>query len=134
QLDRDVLLLHGHEPDARWFGFIAAVRDLATRFGVTRMVTLGAYPAAVPHTRPTRVTITATAEALVEPQQVVPGRIELPAGVSAAIERDLASVGIPAVGLWAQVPHYGGATSFPAATRSLLLALAVHGPLHFNAD
>src|SRR4029079_19691266 len=46
------LLLAGMEPDLRWERFLTAVRLLAERLGVRRVVGLGAIPMAVPHTRP----------------------------------------------------------------------------------
>ena len=44
------LLLAGMEPDLKWERFITAVRLLAERLGVRRVVGLGAIPMAVPHT------------------------------------------------------------------------------------
>jgi hypothetical protein len=53
------LLLAGMEPDLRWERFITAVRLLAERLGVRRVIGLGTIPMAVPHTRP--ITLTAHA-------------------------------------------------------------------------
>src|ERR671926_179175 len=50
------LLLAGMEPDLRWERFITAVRLLAERLGVRRVIGLGTIPMAVPHTRPTTMT------------------------------------------------------------------------------
>ena len=50
------LLLHGPEPDTRWEAFCEAVREVVERFGVTRVVGMGAVPMAVPHTRPIAIT------------------------------------------------------------------------------
>ena len=36
-----------------------------------------------------------------------------------------ADVDLPALGLWAQVPHYTSAMAFPAASRSLISAIQV---------
>ena len=44
----------------------------------------------------------------------------MPAGVQAAIERAAGDAGLPAIGLWAQVPHYTSAMAYPAASRALL--------------
>jgi hypothetical protein len=121
---RDLLVLRGSEPDSGWFGFLDSVGNLCQSIGVTRMITIGAYPAAVPHTRPVRMTVTTTAEALADPQHTVPGRIELPSGVSAALEHRLADLGIPAIGLWAQVPHYAATLPYPTAAVALIDELA----------
>ena len=115
----DVLLLVGSEPDHAWRAFTRAVVDLAMEFGVRLVVGLGAYPAPVPHTRPTRLAVTAGEASLVTPQ-MVRATIDVPAGVQAAIERRATEVGVPAIGLWAQVPHYVAAMPYPAASVALL--------------
>jgi hypothetical protein len=130
----DALFLLGAEPDHTWRAFSKAVTDLALEFDVRLVVGLGAYPAPVPHTRPTRVVATATTSELAQQVGFVPGRIDVPGGVHAAIERACADVGLPAVGLWAQVPHYSVAMPYPAAAVALVDALARHANLHFSAD
>jgi proteasome assembly chaperone (PAC2) family protein len=127
----DVLFLVGAEPDHRWRAFAAAVVDLALDFGARLVVDLGAYPAPVAHTRPVRVVSTATTGELAEIVGFVPGAIEVPAGVGAAIEHRAAEVGLPAVGLWAQVPHYAAAIPQPAATLAHLDALRRVAGLEF---
>src|SRR5690606_26011040 len=57
---RDALLLVGSEPDVRWRAFAADVAELALRFGTRLVVGFGAFPAPVPHTRPSRLATTAT--------------------------------------------------------------------------
>ena len=49
--ERDLLVLVGPEPDYHWRAFTADVIDLAGRLGVAQWISLGAIPAAVPHTR-----------------------------------------------------------------------------------
>ena len=49
--DRDVLVLWGLEPDFRWRELADDAVELAKRFGVVEWISLGAIPAAVPHTR-----------------------------------------------------------------------------------
>ncbi len=130
---RDLLMLRGSEPDSAWFGFLGAVGRLCQSFGVSQMITIGAYPAAVPHTRPVRMTVTATAEALADSPYTVPGHIELPSGVSAALERHLADAGIPAIGLWAQVPHYAATLPYPSAAVALIDELSRRGIRRFDS-
>ena len=50
------LLLAGPEPDIRWEAFARAVREVVERFDVSRVVSMGAVPMAVPHTRPIAIT------------------------------------------------------------------------------
>jgi hypothetical protein len=129
---RDLLLLVGAEPDHLWRAFSAAVGDLALDLGARMVVGLGAYPAAVPHTRPTRLACTASTAELAESVGFVRGTIDVPAGVQAAIERRCAELGLPSVGLWAQVPHYASAMPFPAAGEALIRGLHEVAGLSFD--
>ncbi|MBI00713.1 MAG: hypothetical protein CL467_09025 [Acidimicrobiaceae bacterium] len=122
--DNDVLVLHGPEPDHEWRGFAAAVVDLCRRFNVRMVLGLGAYPAAVPHTRPTRLSCTAGSPDLAGRLDFVTATIEVPAGAQAVIEMEAGRAGIPAIGIWAQVPHYLSGSSFPPATQALLTGVA----------
>jgi proteasome assembly chaperone (PAC2) family protein len=131
-LGTEVLLLVGAEPDHTWRAFAGSVVDLALEFGTRLVVGLGAYPAPVPHTRPTRLVATATNRELADLVGYVHGRIEVPTGVSSAIERRCAEVGLPAVGLWAQVPHYAAAMPYPAASEALIRGLARVADLAFG--
>jgi len=119
----DLLLLVGSEPDHAWRAFTRAVVDLALEFGVRLVVGLGAYPAPVPHTRDTKLAVTA-GDAALATLGMVRATIDVPAGVQAAIERRATEVGLPAIGIWAQVPHYVAAMPYPAASVALLEGLA----------
>lgn len=136
----DLLLLTGVEPDHSWRAFSKAVVDLALDLGVRVVVGLGAYPAPVPHTRPTRLAVSASEPDLarVAPIQAT---LDVPAGIQAAIERRAHERGVPATGLWAQVPHYVATMPYPAASAALLDGLlptagirASSGQLEQEAD
>jgi len=119
-----VLVLVGPEPDHLWRAYAEAVGELAQSFGVRMLVGLGAFPAPVPHTRAASLAATATSQELAESVGVVTGTLEVPAGVLVAIERQFAEIGIPAVGLWARVPHYAAAMPYPEASLLILEGLA----------
>jgi len=121
--DNDVLVLHGPEPDHEWRAFSDAVLDLCRDLDVQLVVGLGAYPAAVPHTRPTRLACTAGSPEMTDRLDFVIASLEVPAGVQAVIEMAASGAGIPAIGLWAQVPHYLAASSYPPAALALLNGL-----------
>ena len=120
---RDVLLLVGPEPDQQWRAFTNAVVELAVGFGVRIVVGLGAFPGPAAHTRPVRLSSTATAEALAGQIGFMPGVIDVPAGIHAALERGFALARIPAVGIWARVPMYVAGSAYPAASVALIEAL-----------
>jgi proteasome assembly chaperone (PAC2) family protein len=125
--DRDVLVMSGHEPDDRWRTLCDAVVELAGSLGIAEWISLGAIPAAVPHTRPVNVLGTATHPDLMRGGiEVGPaGIMHVPAAALSALEMAVASAGIPAVGYFAQVPHYVSG-SYPAAAVELLRALGHH--------
>lgn len=120
----DFLILTGPEPDYHWGDFCIAVAELCTEFGVRLSCGLGAFPAPVPHTRPVRVVATSNSADLAARVGFIPGSIEVPAGIEAVLERDFIAHGIPAVGLWARVPHYVSAMPYPEAAATLLDTLA----------
>ncbi len=129
----DLLLLVGAEPDHRWHAFSRAVVDLAMEFGARLVVGLGAYPAPVPHTRAPRLASSASDEHLAR-FCAVRTTVDVPGGVHGAIERRAADVGLPAIGLWAQVPHYASAMPSPAAAAALLDGLAQVAGLSLDTD
>jgi proteasome assembly chaperone (PAC2) family protein len=120
----DMLLLVGAEPDHSWQAFSRAVVDLALEFGARLTVGLGAYPAPVPHTRPAGIAIAAASPELATQVGTVRSTVDVPAGIQAAIERRSADFGVPAIGLWAQVPHYAATMPYPAASAALIDGLA----------
>ena len=104
--ERDLFVLTGPEPDFHWKEFAGDVLDLALRLGVIEHVSLGAIPAAVPHTAPTPVMMTASSSELMTQANSIQGLLRVPAAAVSLIEWTNAQNGIPAVGFWAQVPHY----------------------------
>jgi hypothetical protein len=115
-----LFLLVGPEPDHRWHGFVDAVVGLAGELDVRLAVGLGAFPAPVPHTRPAQLVATASSPELAQQIGFVGGSIEVPAGIQSALEQAFTAAGIPAVTLWARVPHYVATMSYPAASAELL--------------
>lgn len=130
---RSVLVLVGPEPDLAWHGFVQAVVGLATQLGVRLVVGIGAYAAPVPHTRPVSLMAIATTAELAARVGVVPGTAEMPAGIQTALQEGFAAAGVPAIGIWARVPHYLAATPYPAASAALIDALATAAGLELDS-
>jgi hypothetical protein len=129
--DRDVLVLVGAEPDYRWRAFTDSVVELARAFDVAEWISLGAIPAAVPHTRPVPIIGTEAAPGLLR-GDVSPGPagvLRVPSALVSALELEVAAAGIPALGYFAQVPHY---VSGPYATAAVELLRALGN--HLGAD
>ncbi len=122
----DVLMLTGPEPDMAWRRFGQEVTELSLRLGVQRMVGLGAYPYAAPHTRDPRLTVTSPSADIVAQSTLRRSSIDVPAGAAAMLEHALNDGGIDTLGLWVQVPHYVSSMAYPAATVALLCGLTEH--------
>ena len=120
QTGQDVLVLHGPEPDMAWHRFTRIVGDLAVELGVRHMAHLGAYPFAVPHTRPARLSISSPSQDVLARVPFLRSTIDVPAGAAAALEREMHDRGIPSIGIWAQVPHYISSMPYPSASVALL--------------
>ena len=119
----DVLLLVGPEPDSNWKFFATTVAELASQLGVRRMVGLGAYPYAAPHTRPVGVSITTPDANVADRLSLAKNTVDVPAGVESVLEHALFDRGTEVIGLWAQVPHYIASMAYPAASAALLTQL-----------
>jgi hypothetical protein len=117
---RDVLVLTGPEPDMAWRRFASAIADIAVELGVTKMVALGAYPFAAPHTRTPRLSCSSPSTEVLANVSFARSSVDVPAGMAAALEHALHARKIPAIGIWAQVPHYVAAMPYPAASVALL--------------
>jgi hypothetical protein len=100
------LLLAGLEPDLRWERFITAVRLLAERLGVRRVIGLGTIPMAVPHTRPITMTAHANDKELIADHTPWVGEVQVPGSVSNLLEFRMAQHGHEVVGFTVHVPHY----------------------------
>ncbi|MFN2489039.1 MAG: PAC2 family protein [Actinomycetota bacterium] len=121
---RDLFVLTGPEPDSRWKRFASDVHELALRLGIIEHVSLGAIPSAVPHTAPTPVMMTASSKELMQGAAPTEGLLRVPAAAVSLIEWTLAESGIPAVGFWAQVPHY--AVPYVAGAIALIRRVESH--------
>jgi predicted ATP-grasp superfamily ATP-dependent carboligase len=117
---RDLVVVYGPEPSTRWRTITDEIVGLARELGVGMAVTLGGIPTPMSHRRPIRVLATATRHSLL--QEVGGSRPDYngPTGLQTVLQVALGDAGIPAVGLWAQVPHYVSTTASPAAARALL--------------
>lgn len=120
QTGRDILVLSGPEPDMAWHRFTRTMGELASELGVAEMIHLGAYPFAVPHTRHPRLSVSSPSQDVLARVPFLRSSIDVPAGVAAALEREMHERGIPSLGVWVQVPHYVAAMSYPAASVALL--------------
>jgi PAC2 family len=122
--ERDVFVLTGQEPDYRWREFADDVLKLALRIEIVEHVSLGAIPMAIPHTAATPVMMTASSKDLIKGATPNEGLLRVPAAAVSLVEWTLAENGIPAVGFWAQIPHY--ASPFAGGAIALIRRVESH--------
>jgi hypothetical protein len=105
---RDVLILAGAEPDDRWHRFAESVVELLRSLDVSQWISLGAIPAAVAHTRAVPILGTASSGGLLRGGVIAgpTGLLKVPAAALSMLEMAVAAAGIPALGYFAQIPHY----------------------------
>ena len=120
ELDRDIILLRGIEPNMRWRQFCAELLAACVELGGQLVVTLGALLADTPHTRPIPVTGTATEPELVDCSSLSRSTYEGPTGIVGVFQDACVRLDIPAVSYWAAVPHYVAQPPCPKATLALL--------------
>ncbi len=125
--DRDLLVLAGPEPDYRWRELERETVELARRLDVAEWISIGAIPAAVPHTRPLTILGTESRPGLLR-GGVAPGPdgvLRVPSAALSVLDLAIAASGIPTVGYYAQVPHYVSG-AYPPASVELIRLVGQH--------
>jgi PAC2 family len=120
----DLLVLTGAEPDDRWHKLAEAVVTILQGVGASGWISLGAIPAAVPHTRPVPILGTESEAGLLRGGVSAGpmGILRVPSAALSMLEMAVSDAGIPAVGYFAQIPHY---VQGPYALASVALMRAV---------
>jgi predicted ATP-grasp superfamily ATP-dependent carboligase len=121
--DRDLLLLRGIEPNMRWRGFCSELVTAFSALEIELVVLLGALLADSPHTRPVPVATAASDPALAADLRADLVDYKGPTGIVGVLQHACADAGIPAVSLWASVPHYVAQPPSPKATLALIRAV-----------
>jgi proteasome assembly chaperone (PAC2) family protein len=118
--DRDIVLMHGVEPNMRWRTFCAELLAITDKLNVDTVVILGALLADTPHTRPVPVSGAAYSPDSAKFFGLEETRYEGPTGIAGVFQDACVAAGIPAVTFWAAVPHYVSQPPNPKATVALL--------------
>ncbi|MEW2499589.1 PAC2 family protein [Amycolatopsis sp. CA-161197] len=119
-LDRDVVLVQGPEPNMRWRAFCAELLEHIMQLDVDTVVALGALLADTAHTRPVPVTGTAYDKDTASRFRLELNNYQGPTGIVGVLQDYCVQAGIPAVSIWAAVPHYVSHPPSPKATLALL--------------
>ncbi|PYN81483.1 MAG: carboxylate--amine ligase [Candidatus Rokuibacteriota bacterium] len=124
ELARDVIVGVAVEPHLRWKTYCNLVLDLARRCEVALVLTLGALLAEVPHTRPVRLSGSASDPELAARLGVRPTKYEGPTGIVGVLNTICRDQGLATASLWANVPHYISGIENPKATLALVRRVA----------
>ncbi|SNU01250.1 Predicted ATP-dependent carboligase, ATP-grasp superfamily [Ruaniaceae bacterium KH17] len=126
---RQLLLLHGNEPDLKWHGFVQDVLGMIERFGVDTTISVQGIPMGLPHTRPAHLSLHGTNPELRGTQPEIFGTMQVPGHVSGLLELRLGERGQNAAGIAAGVPHYLSGSPYSPAAAAAVRKLAEIGGL-----
>ena len=119
-LPRDIVLVHGVEPNMRWRGFTDELIGGLTELGVEMVILVGALLADSPHTRPVPVQVSGSEPKLVSSVGSEPNDYKGSSGIVGVLQYMCAAADLPTISLWASVPHYVAQSPSPKATLALL--------------
>ena len=102
---RDLILVHGIEPNMRWRGFSDELVAAFTELGADLVILLGALLADSPHTRPVPVSAAASDAQLAARLHVDPVDYKGPTGIVGVLQHACHAAGIASVSLWAAGPR-----------------------------
>jgi len=131
-LVQDVIIGMGVEPHLRWRAYIDSILQVVQQCQVGLVVTLGALLADVVYSRPVRLTGSASDPALAQRLHLSTSRYEGPTGIVGSLNDACKRQGLPAISIWANVPHYIPAS--PNIKAALVLVRRVFTLLDFSAD
>ncbi len=116
----DAVILIGTEPQLRWRTFSEQLIALAASLGVTRVVTLGALLAEVPHSRDVEVYGSTEDSELRAELDLTPSGYEGPTGIVGVLSSAFLTAGYPTASFWSAVPSYMPAAPSPKAALALV--------------
>ncbi len=117
---QDLIIGVGVEPHLKWRTYIDTILDLARQCQTNMILTLGALLAEVVYSRPVRITGSSTDPELSARLHLSTSRYEGPTGIVGILNDACRREGLPAVSLWANVPHYLSTTPNPKAMHALV--------------
>ena len=125
QEERNLLLFIGKEPNLLWRTFGECIFELARRTGVTRILFVGSFGGAVPHTREPRLYVTCSDRDVVQQMEQYGVRrsgYEGPGSFTSYLMTQAPAEGLEMTSLVAEIPGYLQGTnplSIEAVTRRL---------------
>ncbi len=123
EAERDLVVLVGPEPDLRWQQFLQSLAEMATRLGVSQILTFGAFLAHVHYAGPAAlmgISMDPGLRARLRQLGLAESNYQGSTSIATAILQEARGRGIPAAGLWVAAPSYLPHTSNPKLAAELL--------------
>jgi len=133
----DLVVFLGIEPNVRWRTFTESLVAQVQSLGVSKVIQVGALLDAVPHTRETRITGTATSpelRGLLRGIHVRRSRYTGPTGITGVLTDALRRAGIATVSLWGHTPHYLQVSPNPKVSLRLIKGLEQLLDIHVDIE
>jgi len=121
--ERDMIFVSGAEPSMRWRTFCNLLIDASLNAGATTMVTLGAFLADTPHTRPPRLTGMSSDPELLAGLQLHEPAYRGPSGIVGVLHQMSVERGLTGLSLWSPASHYAAGITNAKAALALVRAL-----------
>ncbi len=118
--DRDLVVLIGEEPHLAWRLFTRQVVDVMTAMGVDLSVTIGAFIGQVTHTLPVPLVGVASNRDLIDRHRLLSSGYQGPTGITGVLTDAFTKAGWSTISVWAAVPHYLSAQTYPPGALALL--------------
>jgi proteasome assembly chaperone (PAC2) family protein len=135
--ERDFILFEATEPNLRWQLFTNSTLRLLEKLGCQELITFGAIPSAVPHTRPAPIQLSASED---EWERIfglqIPGtsRYQGDIGIMSVFNLLARENGWSNASLLVQTPHYVAEMKNPRISRALLELISKGYGLTFSYD
>ena len=104
-----IMVFTGVEPNLRWRTYSQGIARLAQEQGVETVIHVGALLDAVPHTRPVKLSGTATRPDLsefLEGREIRSSNYQGPTGISSSVMDACVKQGLGYSSIWGHTPHY----------------------------
>jgi proteasome assembly chaperone (PAC2) family protein len=116
----DLVVVVGDEPNLRWKTYARLVVQTLAEADVEGAAVLGAFIGQVPHTVEVPLLGAASDAEVVLRHGLEPSNYEGPTGIVGVVLEAFREVGVPALSIWAAVPHYLAANPNPMVMGALL--------------
>ena len=134
QLDHDLIVLQGVEPNNHWRDFCKTILTLIEDQSVSKVISMGGLIADVFHGDPISVSGSTSDPSFASFLGISKSRYEGPTGILGILNDKLKKKSIPTVSIWANVPHYVNFSPNPKAMLALITKISKILSLEFKTS